>query len=380
MKEMIKIGIIGCGGMAGAHLGGLKDLKEEGVDKFEVVAICDVDEEQVKKFAKVCEEKLSITPLCFTNYEEMLSKVELDAVDIVTPHQSHHRIALDCLSSKKHIFIEKPLAIVPSLGREMISSAKDKGLKLAVAEDYRLSPGNIAVKKMIEEGLIGKPYFTTKAYGGVGSGIFCGTPWRHMKEMGGAGVIFDNGVHDADLFLYWLGDIDEVFSYNKIFEKKRSDENREIFPTSEDTDATILKFKGGALGHWLCSWAAHGKDFHYCLIYGSKGRISLAPFEVNLDDGTKLEGEEIVSRYAEGIRKNGVATELEAFAVSIIEDKEPAVGGEQALKAMAVSFAALESAMTHQPVKVENILEGKAKVYEESVIMADDEQSIVHGP
>ena len=331
------MGFIGTGGMARAHLRGLAALKEEGKAPFAVVAACDIVRERAKGFAREAEGMLGGTCAVYTDYREMLKDDEVDVVNLITHHAGHHEIGIPVMRAKKHLIVEKPLALTPGLGRKMIAAAKRAGVTLCVAENYRFSPFNRALKRAIEGGLIGEVYFTLKEFAGVGSHIFCGTPWRHSKALGGAGPIFDNGVHDADLFLYLLGEVDEAISMNSRFEKVRTDGKRRIRPTAEDADATVLRFGNGALGHWFCSWAGHGKGFGLFYIYGSKGCV--LDGVVHVDGREPMTSEELIKRFAPKVRKDTVASELLDFAEALRKGTRPEIDGEQGLRAMCVSLS-----------------------------------------
>lgn len=111
----------------------------------------------------------------------MIKKAALDAVSIVVGHRAHHKIALPCLKAGLHVLVEKPLAITIKAGWTMIEDAERSGRILAVAENYRRTPENRAVKFGIDKGVIGAPYMIFHQWDGVGNAIFCETPWRHMK-------------------------------------------------------------------------------------------------------------------------------------------------------------------------------------------------------
>ncbi len=364
----LKMGFVGTGGMARGHLRGLATLKEEGKAPFEVVAACDVVWERAHDFAEQAQQTLGGKCAVYTDYREMLADGKVEAVNLVVHHAGHHEIGIPVMKAKKHLIVEKPLALTPGLGRKMIQAAKKAGVTLCVAENYRFSPWNRALKRAIEGGLVGEVYFALKEFAGVGSDIFCGTPWRHSKALGGAGPIFDNGVHDADLFLYLMGEVDEAVSMNARFEKVRTDGKRRIRPTAEDADATVLRFKSGALGHWFCSWAGHGKGFGLFYLYGSKGCV--LDNTVHLDGREPLSSDELVARFAPKVRKDTVASELVDFAEAIRKGRKPEIDGEQGLRAVCVSFAALESALTRQPVKVRDVFTGRAHAYEDTVLEA----------
>ncbi|MGC8842411.1 MAG: Gfo/Idh/MocA family protein, partial [bacterium] len=102
-KRKLRVGIIGVGGIAQAHMQGYAKLK----DKVDLVAFCDTIPERAEKGAK---EYGSRNAKVFTDYREMLEMKDLDAVDICTPNKFHAPQAIDALKAGKHVFCEKPMA------------------------------------------------------------------------------------------------------------------------------------------------------------------------------------------------------------------------------------------------------------------------------
>ena len=137
---MLNYAIIGCGGMSGGHLRGLAALKNEGINKLDLVAVCDICEERLSTFAVSALEQLGKRPEVYTSVDMMLEEADIAASGVNTHHRTHHVLARKCIEAGKHVLIEKPLALTPSLGRELIGLAEQRGVTLAVAENYRRSP------------------------------------------------------------------------------------------------------------------------------------------------------------------------------------------------------------------------------------------------
>src|SRR5690242_774277 len=97
---MIRIGLVGCGGMANWHASQLK-----GIEKTRVVALCDTIAEHTKQFR----EKYFADALEFDSYERMLEEAKLDAVVLVTPHTLHYSQAKTALERGLHVLVEKPM-------------------------------------------------------------------------------------------------------------------------------------------------------------------------------------------------------------------------------------------------------------------------------
>ena len=110
MKKNCKIGIIGCGGIAGAHIKGYAENRD-----VELIAFCDIKEENAKRYA----EKLG--GRTYSNYKMILEKEELDGISVCTPPVNHKEITEDVLSEGVNVFCEKPLAMN---SREALSMAE----------------------------------------------------------------------------------------------------------------------------------------------------------------------------------------------------------------------------------------------------------------
>lgn len=364
----MRLGFIGCGTISDAHLYGLVSLRNEGKPAFDIAAVCDLDADKAQRFAAKAGEETGLKPNVYTDYRAMLERENLDAVSVLVTHDVHHTVAEDCFAAGIHVQMQKPLAIAPSFGRKMVADAERYGKVLTLCEPSILGAGNVAAARAVQDGLIGEVYLVMDyATSPVGNGFFAGTPWRHMKGRAGAGWINDHGVHRTHSFLEVVGAVEEVFAYTKIFEKVRTDGRVTIEPTGEDAAVTVLRFAGGALGHWMCATAIHGEGTGGLHIYGSKG--SFRPGRhVALDSGVRITHEELIERYAADVVKDPFAHSFQELWDAIADGTPPVSSAAKGLEALGVVFAALESAHTGQPVKVSGILDGSRHAYEDTVI------------
>ena len=125
MEKKLKIGIIGCGGIAnGKHMPALKRIKE-----VEMVAFCDIIPERAEKAAN----KFG-TPdaKVYTDYKELLKDKSIDVVHVLTPNREHSFITVDALESGKHVMCEKPMAINSAEAQKMLDAARRTGKKLTI--------------------------------------------------------------------------------------------------------------------------------------------------------------------------------------------------------------------------------------------------------
>jgi predicted dehydrogenase len=383
-KEKIKLAIIGCGGMAGGHLRACKELKEKKLDNFDLVATCDVSEERALRFADTAEQfQNGLRPKVFFDHQELLKKEKIEAALIPSHHRSHHIIGLDCLLSGAHVMTEKPFAITIKAARKMIETAKSMKKIAAVAENYRYDISNRAIKFAIEGGLIGKPQMLFQ--GGVGGQLNAGlasTSWRHHKLEAGDGTILDNGVHDSDLFYYFLGEVDEVYGVAFRFDDiryRRDNTGKVIETTYNDCNEggfAILKFANGVVGQWAPAyWAGHGEGAGYGRwIYGSKG--VLKGDTIVKEDGAKESAKEFFDRHANEELKekyfpfgltNSVTLEVYGFLSCIQNGGTPETDGEVGLKALAIAYSLIESSCLKAPVKVKDVESGKIEIWQKEI-------------
>ena len=125
MGEKVRVGIIGCGGIAsGKHMPALSKLKN-----VEMVAFCDDDEERALKAAKDYGVDGAKT---YKDYRKLLEDKTIDVVHVCTPNKSHADITVDALESGKHVMCEKPMAKTASDAKRMLDAAKKTGKKLTI--------------------------------------------------------------------------------------------------------------------------------------------------------------------------------------------------------------------------------------------------------
>ena len=130
MERIVKVGIIGCGGIAnGKHMPSLKAVK--GV---EMVAFCDIIEERaVKAAAEYGTEDAKV----YTDYKELLKDKDIEVVHVLTPNRSHSFITVDALEAGKHVMCEKPMAKTYADAQKMLEAAKRTGKKLTIGYQAR---------------------------------------------------------------------------------------------------------------------------------------------------------------------------------------------------------------------------------------------------
>ncbi len=139
---MVRVGIVGAGGIAGRHIDSLEQIADA-----QVAAVADTDAARAREVARSCG-----AHAC-ESLEELFDLV--DTVYILTPPSTHAQIACAAAAAGRHIVCEKPLAISVEDGARIVAAAKEAGVTLATAFKFRFHHGFIRLKEMVDSGSIG---------------------------------------------------------------------------------------------------------------------------------------------------------------------------------------------------------------------------------
>lgn len=146
--ERLRVGVIGCGGMANGHMSALLAMKDKA--GVEIGAVCDV----YRKRLDAAAQKTGGKP--FANYHELLAEKDLDYILIATPEHWHHRMILDTLDAGKHVYVEKPMTHSIRQAQEVVRRMKGSKLKLQVGVQGMSDESYEVANKYIREGVLGK--------------------------------------------------------------------------------------------------------------------------------------------------------------------------------------------------------------------------------
>jgi len=271
----VRIGIIGVGGIAkGRHIKEL--LLCEGA---KIVALCDIDETALKLGA----EKAGISAdKCYTNYRDLISDPDVDAIEICTPNYLHAEMAIAALNAGKPINLEKPVALNYKQAITIAGAENESKAFGMTCFSYRFMPAVRYAKKLVDEGLLGNIVGINVAY--LKNSAFWegrALEWRFEKEKAGSGVIGDLGGHLIDLAQLLAGNIVELCATKQTVVKQRpSLDGRSIEKvTTDDSCSFIARFACGAQGSFNITRCAigHKNTIRYD-VYGDKGSIS---FDLN---------------------------------------------------------------------------------------------------
>ena len=282
--EKIKVGIIGCGGMAnGVHIPSYKKLPD-----VEVVACADINEKAAINTAK----KHNI-PHYYIDYHKMFEEESLDAVSICTPNVFHKEPAILAMKNGAHVLTEKPMAASLNDAKEMYYTAKKYNRILIIGFQTRFYPGIVALKNIVREGLLGEIYYARSWYLRRW-GIPPSLTFINRKYSGG-GSLLDIGCYAVDTILYILGYPKPKGVFSGIFTKFGRDPyfaehgcwgskwRIEEFDV-EDNAFGMIRFEKDLMVLIETNWASYIREDGLNLtLMGTRGGARLEPFEIYRD-------------------------------------------------------------------------------------------------
>lgn len=362
MSKKLKVGIIGCGGIAnGKHMPAIAKIKEA-----EMVAFCDIiierAEEAAKKFgaegAKVYED-----------YKELLKDESIDVIHVCTPNRSHSFITIDSLEAGKNVMCEKPMAKTYAEAKAMCEAAERTGKKLTIGYQQRWRNDSIYLKEACDNGDLGEIYYA-KAIALRRRAVPTWGVFLNEYEQGG-GPLIDIGTHALDLTLYMMNNYKPKMVVGKTF-KKLGDQTRSANAwgdwdpekyTVEDSAFGFIVMENGAVISLESSWALNISDPHeaVCTLCGTK-----AGADYEGGDSHELQfnyvkyGRQVIEK--PDFSAGGVAfydgdgtpdasdIECRVWYNAILNDTEVKTKPEQALVVTQILEAIYESEKTGQPV------------------------------
>ncbi len=326
-----------------------------------------------------------------SDWRSVVTRADIDVVDIVTPNDSHAEIAIAALKAGKHVICEKPLARTAAEARTMADAARAAGVIHMVAFNYRRTPAVALARKYIDEGRIGKILNFRGTYLQDWSADPNGPlSWRFQKKIAGSGAVGDIGTHVVDFARYLVGEISAVNAVVSTYVKERplqqsgfdklgASDKSGAGPKGEvdvdDEMIALLKFQNGAVGSIEATRNAYGRNnFLTFEIHGTKGSISFNYERMDelqvmfADDPADARGFRTVYTgpshpYGQGlwpIPALGIGygetkiIECFDFFSAIASGKQPSPNFEDGYRVSAIADAILESGQSERWVTVAN--------------------------
>jgi predicted dehydrogenase len=282
MKDTIAIGMIGAKFMGKAHTNAYRQATYffDPPVKPLLKVVCAL-EPTIDKFAKRWGWERA-TP----DWRQVIEDPEVDLVEICSPNNTHHDIAIAAFEAGKMVVCEKPMAMNGEEARSMVAAAHRSGKTNLVSFNYRRVPAVAFARQLIDEGRIGKVYHFRALYLQDWT-MDPAVPlvWRMEKEVAGSGVTGDLLAHIVDLSNYLAGDIEAVAGTSRIFiEERERLEGGRAKVEIEDAAIFIARYANGAIGHFEATRFANGrKNGNIFEVNGEHGSLYF-----NLEDMSRL--------------------------------------------------------------------------------------------
>ncbi len=323
--QPVRIGLIGAGDIAGAHVAGYRRNPES----VRLVAIADPVRESAER-RRGGDDDVRI----HADYREMIAAGGLDAVDICLPHHLHADAVIAAADAGLHVLCEKPLCLTMEQADAIAAAVERNGITLMCAHNQLFQPAVAAAKRIVDSGALGRVYevrttdsffndFTVESMG-----------WRARAVTSGGGELIDTGYHPLYLLQHFAGGI-------PVEVAAMLSRHRLAFMEGEDSAQVLVRYDNGVVGHVTTSWAyepAVGTE-KFSLV-GEKGSLS--------SDGTTLiwrvRGEEPVTETFEPVHEFGA--EVAHFAECVREGRRPIQTHTEGIDVLGVILAAYESAAT----------------------------------
>ena len=259
MTEKLKIAIVGCGQIADGHISEIQKL-----DNAEVVAVCDLEILMAMQAAS----RYGISEY-YDQFGEMLQKEQPHVVHITTPPQAHLSLAKAALDAGCHVYVEKPFTPRYEETVELIRHAEQKNRKLTIGHIYFFDPPALALREMVNDGVIGEPVHVESFYGYNLAGPFGraimgdGSHWVHQLP----GKLFQNNIdHLLNKVIEFITDEQpRIEVFGKVRRATRFGDVRDTMP-----DELRIMIQGESTSAYA-TFSSHVKPLaHFMRLYGTK--------------------------------------------------------------------------------------------------------------
>jgi predicted dehydrogenase len=334
-------GIVGCGTIAPYHAEAIRNVRGA-----KLVAVSDVVESNARKLAT------RFFVEAYTDYRKMVARDDLHVVNLCVPSGLRAEIVEVCAKAGKHVLAEKPLDVTTKRIDRMIAAADAAGVKLGCIFQSRFADGPTLVRKAIIGGRFGRlvlgdayiKWYRTQQYYESGA-------WRGTRKLDGGGALMNQGIHQIDLLLWFLGKVKRVQARTALVAHK----GLEV----EDLGCALLEFENGALGvieGSTACWPGHSARVE---VHGSEGSTVLEDGELRFwkfrketraDERVQalLEKEADLGSGASDptshLTSEGHRRQIADFVRAVREDRSPLVDGREGRRSVELIEAIYRSA------------------------------------
>tara|TARA_B100000683_G_C12490296_1_gene554345 strand:- start:1036 stop:2043 length:1008 start_codon:yes stop_codon:yes gene_type:complete len=262
----IKFGLIGCGNIGKRHAQHIQNHQEGNI-----TGVFDIDIEKGLTLANKYNSKHC------KSFDELLN-LDVDIVNICTPNGLHAEHAIKCLKAKKHVLVEKPMALSTYDCEQMLHTALENNKQLFVVKQNRYNPPVVALKKLLLEKKLGKIYMVVvNCFWNRNKDYYESSDWKGTLSLDG-GTLFTQFSHFVDILYYLFGDVTSVSG-------KTINANHQRLIEFEDSGVLSFKLSNGAIGSLNYTTSSFKNNMEgSILVFSEKGTIKIGGQYLNTID------------------------------------------------------------------------------------------------
>jgi predicted dehydrogenase len=336
----MKVGIIGTGAVAGKHAQACKNIG------YELTVCTDRTIEKGRNFAARWGAKFVETP------EELARRDDVDYLDDCTfPAYRLEAVELGA-KYRKHVLVEKPMALDLAQAAQMIAVARDSGIQLGVVSQHRFDDSIMFLKRAIAAGRLGRILEADAYVKWYRSDAYYARPVKGSWAGEGGGALISQAIHQVDMLLYLIGAVDEVFGYWQLGALHKIE--------SEDLVCAVMRYASGATGVIQAATALWPGYPERIEIHGTRGSAIITGDQLTAWDVKDDEGEAApIARDARSGASDPMAISLTPFERQFLDfgdacktGRAPNSSGVEGYHALQLVRAIYESCESGRPVKL----------------------------
>lgn len=348
MSRRVTIGILGCGNVCSQYF-----RYSRAFSVLNVVACADIDPDRARARAH----EFDIRRAC--SVQDMITDPEIQLVVNLTPPQAHAEVSLRALESGSHVYAEKPLAINREQGQQVLTTAKEREVRVGGAPDTFLGTAAQTCRKLIDSGVIGTPLAATASMVSAGPESWHPNPEFFYKA--GAGPLWDMGPYYLTALINLLGPIRRVTGSARINLPERKITSEPLAGTMIKVDVpthvtALIEFVSGPIATLVTSFDVQTARLPNIEIYGSEGTLSLP--DPNGFDGEVYMGRNNSDTWSEmrptHTTNAGRGIGVADMATAILGNRPHRASGNMTFHVLDVMQAIDESVATGQHVVIES--------------------------
>jgi len=328
----MRVGIVGTGAIAHKHALAYKEIG------YELVAVSNRGAEKGSAFA----DKYGATFI--KDYRNLCKQHNIDYVDICSFPDSRLAITREAVAAGKHVLVQKPIALTLSDAAEMIRLTREAGLRLGVVSQYRFDESSLFVKGALDAGRLGTIIQADGYVKWHRPQTYYDRPGKGTWAIEGGGALINQGIHTADLLLYFAGAVREVQANWQLGATHKME--------SEDVVNALLTYSSGSTGVLQASTSMQPGYPEKVELHGTKGSAvieggKLVTFDLTEGDNSDAP---ISHRFDSGasdpmaISIEPIKRQFVDFGEAVAQGRDPKCAGKEGYEALALVMAIYDAA------------------------------------